>query len=801
MEMQPVDRVTDLRRDIMKLNEDIERYEEWIREEKAKPAQERDEASRMRWERQIALLQEDKAALRAALEQEVKQRAAAVSLMPAPVALPSTLLSGGVEDPRMVPFKYSLVLRPVDGYEGKDVKVEVGTWEDLQKLVSQQFPGRKTYLYWCPGGGVDRFKSERTELNSYDNVRSCATIGGSVVWVSFEKSPQTSPTKMARTNFFSSQTCPTTFEDETIEHLRLFFGSNRPDDQLHKLVFSVPGSGKSTSVREAARLAGVVHLRYKLVEGGEFYSNFDSLCNGKMPQDLLVQGKDLFDSCKDHFVSACEKLVLEIQKDVKKHGDDTVVVVHVDEAQVAMGRVLVTRGMAPDLWMESAAALRSFVFPCLCDKLNELAGERANVRVVISGTNAFSSLVLNAGSQLKVERVALVGRFKVDWVMQALVAPHFVLNADIETAVTNELASLSANRRACWFFLCELWKERQDLSEEAVRRAAKNGCSKWSQCVVSCLGWSRAPVIRAWALLEFPEAYGGKRSTRSGEIDVVAFSDHRYIEEVRQFAEAGGVNVWLENGRMEVEVPVGCVRKLYAELVVPALHEENLQEVHAFARVALSVQPVKGHLLERVLACDLTMLGTPFFSLVAKRLVGLGVFQCDPLVFAHPFEYEPCIAQVVWRPHRVYCVLDRASATDRFVDVGCPLLQGDGQVTRVLFQVSAINDQNENWKKCAAFLRRAPNFPRDVLCYVSLHEFQSHEPRKVAAKGATAHDSRVEVLAALQNPRVLVLDGDVLLKQWFALPLVKIVAELRLPNIDQVTESASKLYVGDSPCK
>jgi hypothetical protein len=169
---------------------------------------------------------------------------------------------------------------------------------------------------------------------------------------------------------------------------------------------------------------------------------------------LFVEGVDLFNSCKLVFAEACNEFVSNIEKEVMKQHVKKIVVVHVDEAQVVIGRVLVTRNMMPSKWIDDTAALRSFAFPCLCDSLNVLANKFQNVLVVITGTNAFSSLVLNTGSQLKVQHVALVGRFEVDWVMRELVGPHFgQLSDEIEKAVREQLTSLCANRRACWF-LC-----------------------------------------------------------------------------------------------------------------------------------------------------------------------------------------------------------------------------------------------------------------------------------------------------------------------------------------------------------
>ena len=90
MESQPgreVDRITDLSNKIKELNEDIKRYDGWIREEEREPETERRNARIAGWERQIAGFEEDKAALRAALTaaleaENAERRLGALSLEP-----------------------------------------------------------------------------------------------------------------------------------------------------------------------------------------------------------------------------------------------------------------------------------------------------------------------------------------------------------------------------------------------------------------------------------------------------------------------------------------------------------------------------------------------------------------------------------------------------------------------------------------------------------------------------------------------------------------------------------------------
>ena len=120
-------------------------------------------------------------------------------------------------------------------------------------------------------------------------------------------------------------------------------------------------------------------------------------------------------------------------------------------------------------------------------------------------------------------------------------------------------------------------------------------------------------------------------------------------------------------------------------------------------------------------------------------------------------------------------------------------------VTKVLFQLSAIRKERTNWKKCATFFHRAQEFPDAVLCYVSLHEFQSYVPKQAAAEHLSAYDARLQVVGALgSNCRLLLLDGA-MLDQWFRLPVRQIMEDLQLPDMAHVTEHFHRLT--ESPVK
>jgi hypothetical protein len=611
-----------------------------------------------------------------------------------------------------------------------------------------------------------------------------------------EASPEGSPTK-AVPGFFSGYDCPVIYSDPALELLTdrlVALAQGRVVDNRHVLMFAVPGSGKSTTVAQAAARSQARHLRSKLTEGGELDCSIWALCKGQLPRMVSFSAEEPFNACKTFFSQPCSKFVDSIEREILKDTSGRPVVVHVDEAQVVMGRTFVTREIPAELWLDDPTALRSFAFLTLCDALNGLGARHRNVLIVITGTNAFSSLALNLGSQLKVERIQLLGRFPVDWVMRNLVAPHFVLSPELEKAMWVQLESLCVNRRACWLFLRALWRNASaagSLSVELIEASARAGCAEWGLHVKSSLGSDIGAVTRAWAVLEAPEAFGGKRVQSDG-IQVVRFPGSHgaqearelAMREVREFALAGGINVWLlPTGEMDIEVPAGCVRDLFAELVGPALHQFNLRQAQVFCEAANSNSFDIGHVFERLVAGDLTMLGTPLYARLVTHLAPLSTFAPDPLVFARPFEYKSRIAQSEWAQHRVYCVRDIQSDLDRFVDVGCPLVKceanGDRAVRRVLLQLSSVASENDNWRKCAAFFARACEYPQDIFCFVSRHAFMGHVPKpKPAKKGASAADSRAEVLRLLQTERrMLVLDGP-MLSSWFRLPLLLIMEQV-----------------------
>jgi hypothetical protein len=700
-------------------------------------------------------------------------------------------------------------LRPVIGYGEEEYVVQVQSLDELQEEAAKVFGDDSFRFYWCSvddDGNPVSFSSGRREINTDRGLVHCRDQGKSCVWVSRGKiSPKSSPVK-SKLVHFTSDGCPLTFEDDTFVELKERFLSASNLDNPALLIFAIPGSGKTTTVKRVAKDVSAEYIRIKLAVSDPLY-----LETMRLAKDATIASIGDYDLCKLHFADACNDFVKNIETRIP---EKRLTVVHIDEAQVLMDQWLITReSCLTEDWTKSRGALRSFLFPQFCDALNGLLGRHENVRVVISGTNAFSGITLNSGSQLKVKHLQLVGRFPVEWVLETLVV-HLKIPGDLIPTMKEVLGLLCMNRRACWYFLRNIWRHcdvGSPLTATVLEELAKEAVGEWCKSPRQSLRNARASVIRAWSLLQMPQSYSGKASEiqtkKLGTVQCLRFPVAE-LEEIMDYAVSGALNVWVsKSGKfMDVEVPVGCVNELFSELVKFAMAVEtfNAEECKAFVRVSKTNAFDKGHAFERLFAAELTMFRSPLYSVLAKKMESFGTFSCDPLVFARPFVYEARILQSEWTAHCVHCVNDDNVSSGRIVDVGCPMMETDGQNSqvRVMFQLSTLEDENDNWRKCWDFFNKTSNKAlntTDVFCYVSLYAFMDHEPRKASAKhGSSACDSRDLTLQVIANNsgRAFILEGDDL--RGTCLPFRLIMDQLCLPvdPVEVVTDMVSEMYVG-----
>jgi hypothetical protein len=486
-------------------------------------------------------------------------------------------------------------------------------------------------------------------------------------------------------------------------------------------------------------------------------------------------------------------------------------VLHIDEAQMLMGQLVLTRNdpVADDLF--------EYAMPAVCDLLNHHASQNPWLRVILTGTNFFAPLVLNVGSSMKKEIPHFVGRFEPAFV-DGLLRRYFKLgNAPA-------VVDLCANRRAIEHLLVGLQSRLKNIFEDdraraddALEEAAKEAFHKWSEPVRAQLPKSSTVAVTAFAYLLFPESAQGRIGWKQcGELwlQVVRFPTGSLPQSIKDFALAGGLNLWQSEAELTLEQPTGCLRTFLLSLCKDALRKENQKELEAFRIVAQSSQVGgKGHVFERAVACELTLAGSKLCDVVAEKFSHLGPFSTNPALIGVPFVYEAKILQADWRHpkllNRVLCVMeDPQCPGQRLVDLGFSMIAGKTS-WRVLCELKDEKDQNTLWRHCYQFFNILQNHgdfhETDVAVFVSMQPFTAHQPqqRKVK-KGLSAFDSRtrvLELISAKDSRFAIVEAGD-----WdgkTVLPLTTLASSetTSLAEVSSLEVGVHGMYVSPSPSK
>jgi hypothetical protein len=515
-----------------------------------------------------------------------------------------------------------------------------------------------------------------------------------------------------------------------------------------------------------------------------------------------------YDAAKDLFSDTCENFI-KAQLETDREEEQTLVL-HIDEGQLLMGTDVVTREDP------LSSNLYNYVMPAFCDAINCVASTRPWLKVVVTGTNFFAPFVLNPGSQLKVESPGRLEVFTSAFV-QHVVDEHFDINA---ADFVVQLAEVSANRRAVEHFLKHLKLELQGKDDPkcvaaAVTRAVDSASAEWSGPIRAALGDNASEwAIRTLAVLLHPESVGGTTGWK-GDGDVI--SAPSLPEEVRQYALAGGLNIWFDGDRDLLERPTGCVFRFLMSVCSNKLAAFNSQQLDAFLVTSRSNPTDKGHAFERLLACELTMVDSKLYEAINLKLQNVQLFP-DPESLGRPFAYEARIHVVDWVgrfAHRVLCVdEDPRYNGQRKVDVGWPMVDDEGTQWKVLSELKYVADKNRLWKYCATFFQDMINVgvcgagDKRVAVFVSFNEFRTHTPQQAPVTvGKSALQARKFSLALLRRypNQFIILEGRDL-RDKCVLPISRLGMLVSRENdesvdVGKVSEEVSSMYIHDSPDK
>jgi len=706
------------------------------------------------------------------------------------------------------PQPVDLILRPWIGFEEVDPRnVRVDSMDQLMKEAKELVRAKGNEfikLYYCVLNekGLPIDKERRTHVSTPANFIDAKREAGGVIWVCVGGSPSTSPQKRKpRSPFLVEEYAsvefadlPELYEDSAFKSLKTALTLRAQDPQL-LLMMAIPGSGKSRTVMSACASAKIRQVRIKFLDGGTLGAIHscirgvsDSLSYQAWKDKLSKVIKGLLDEKLGSIVGPC--------------------VVHIDDAQTLMGTSVVSR----EQWDADKAKGDPWdlVMPTVCSVLNSHLNEFHDRRCVVSGTNFFARLVVSAGSEAKTDPIVIDGTFPPEWVMSNLVNKYFRMPNDLKDDMLEHMTFLCGNRRAVQHFLVLLkhavvdMREGDQFAALDLRKVRNEAFSKWSVPIVRALKSPSSVAVQAVAALVFPEALSGLRKD-----GCIKFPLGKLPQSVKEFGLAGGLNLWIDASDVVVSVPRGCVWEFLSSLVAKSFAaRSNVEEVGAFVRVAKSVDIDKGHVFERLFACELSLMGCdgggPLYAWIAKAWRGRGKLTPDPLVFGQPFVYESCIRDVRWAPHQVYCVEEKAGEVGkRVVDVGFPvfLIEENSPVERIriMCELKKGYTQAKLWRLCWAYFDKMKQFVmenKDVyVCFVATVSFCNHEPAsRDVETGTSAHDSRKKCLELMkENPHFMILD-DVVSHSRF--PLAEIFVNGADPEIEGLSDGISSMYLG-----
>jgi hypothetical protein len=654
-----------------------------------------------------------------------------------------------------------------------EARVLVGAEED--ELVK---------LYYAPlneeGKVVD--KDLRQQMINRGAIESAVSEGGGVVWICVGGSPTQSPLqRKPRSPFLVKEHAgvefeelPELYEDDAYSGMKKALLSKSVDRRVISLM-AIPGSGKTRTVMSACAHHNMNHVRVKFLDA-----------ESDLIRECIKNAGPEIQTYED-WKSRLRPLILgPLEEALGGVADGVDCVLHVDDCQTLMGSRVVTR----EEWDAMELGKRNpwdLVMPTVCSVLHGLMNQKNHIRSVVSGTNFFANLVLSPGSEAKEREISIDGTFTTEWVLEKLVEKYFHIPTELMKSVEEHVAFLSGNRRAIQYFLSELKRVVEPkragdtLSTEELFKVRVHAVKLWSSPISKALNGVSAVVVQAVAAIIFHEAFSGFRVGNE-----IIFRRESLPDAVKNFGLAGGLNLnVLGSTEISVCIPRGCVWELMSTLVDEASVHFNAEEVRAFVRVANSVETGTGHAFERLLACELSMMGRngqcPLYEWIAISWKGKGKLVPDPLVFGQPFVYESCVRDVAWLPHQVYCVLEKAQDVgNRIVDVGFPIWRIDQETgvrerMRVMCELKKGYTDPQLWRLCWAYFLKMKSYASEhsdvIVCFVASKRFSHTKPvDKEVKNGLSAHNSRKNCLALMaQEARYCILE-DVENHSRFPLP-------------------------------
>ena len=652
------------------------------------------------------------------------------------------------------PTTYTVTLRPWVGYAEMDpLQVVVSSVEELLEKARNFVnctSAIRLYHYKLGEDGIPLDISHRKQVNSVFDLSMAAKDSGGVVWVYEYKgsSPQSSPQRRKPCSPFVVPSLagaafgelPEIYEDCALREVKKFAEAGFSDKHI-QFILAIPGSGKSRTVAEAAQQMGIQVCRVKFLE-----ARYLDIIKEKITELTTANEGErrtaTYDKWKMELSSVIRKiLMVEIEQQINDLEGSKMIFLHVDEIQTMMGSEEVSR----DDWSDKQDPC-NMMMPSLCSTLVALMEERPNFRCILTGTNFFARLILNPGSEMKPDYVGLDGTFPVRWVMQQLVEKYFNIPMELSEPMRNHIAFLSWNRRAIQHFMFQLKsfldgkKEGDTLAREDLQSVRNRAFNAWKEPIARALGAGRVAVTMVMSSIIFPEAYDGKKDG-----DTLVFREKKLPKEVKQFCLAGGLNMSVSVGYITIRIPGGCVWGYLCEATSGVLLANSLNEIEAFTTVAKSVETERGHLFERIVAAELSMLSngdSTLYSQFQRLWKGDGMLIPDPLVFGQPFEYKSVISPDQWKDHQVYCVAELAKDNGkRKVDVGFPMLlsiNGKNKPVKFVCELKKGYTTSELWTHCCTFFEEMKGQVKEdgavIACFMASDPFLDTKPRKSPKK-------------------------------------------------------------------